>query len=343
LEPRPQCHDVIVIGGSAGSLEALQQLMRDLPADLPAAVFIVMHVGATSYLAHFLRRNAAIQVKRAEAGERIEWGCVYVAPPGNHLLLHDRHVLLRRGPRENMSRPAIDPLFRSAAATFGGRVIGVIVSGALSDGSAGLRAVKRCGGVAVVQDPHDAAVDEMPRNAMARVEVDHVVASADMAGLLTRLTHQEAGPTPEISVDIKLEAAIAAQELGDMPIEERLGNVSPFTCPECHGALWEIANGDMLRYRCHVGHAYSADAILAAQADEVERLLRSLLRSHQERAALAGRAAEAERLNGRAKLASARSRVPAGRCAGARASAGAWQQRVRPGIRRPQPEPRGSR
>src|SRR5262249_29589916 len=154
-------------------------------------------------------------------------------------------------------------------------------------GSAGLRAVKRCGGVAVVQDPRDATVDEMPRNARARVDVDHVVSSAGMAALLTRLTHEEGGPTPEITVGIKCGGALRAQELGDMPIEDRLGTVSPFTCPECHGTLWEIANGDMLRYRCHVGHAFTAEAMLAAPADEVERLLWTVLRSHQERAALA--------------------------------------------------------
>src|SRR5262249_3182187 len=158
----------------------LQQLVRDLPADLPAALFIVMHVGETSYLAHILHRNAAIPVKFAEAGERIEWGRVYVAPTGRHLLLHDRHVLLRRRAGETMSRPAIDPLVRSASATFGGRVIGVVMSGALSDGSAGLHAVKRCGGIAIVQDPDGAAVDDMPRNAMARVVVDHVASGAGM-------------------------------------------------------------------------------------------------------------------------------------------------------------------
>ena len=146
-------HDIIVIGGSGGALEALRTLAHDFPADLPAAVFVVLHMGASSHLANILTRSGPLPTVPAASGERFEPGKIYVAVPGSHLLLHDGHMLLRRGPRENLSRPAIDPLFRSAAASFGGRVIGVVLSGALADGTAGLRAIKRCGGLAVVQDP----------------------------------------------------------------------------------------------------------------------------------------------------------------------------------------------
>ena len=295
--------DVVVIGGSSGGLEALRTLVRGLEPGLPASVFVVLHVGSNSHLASILDADGPLPAVPARSGERMERGKIYVAVPGVHLLLHDGHILLRRGPRENLSRPAIDPLFRSAAASFGGRVIGVVLSGALSDGTAGLRAIKRCGGLAVVQDPAEALVSAMPRNALRHVEVDHVCRIQDMSRLLARLVRQPAAPTPDIPLDIRVEAAIAAQELLDMRADDMLGTPSRFSCPECHGALWEIEDGSMLRYRCHVGHAFAADAVLASQGEEIDRLLGTVLRSHQERAALARRMAEHERANERHALA----------------------------------------
>jgi two-component system chemotaxis response regulator CheB len=220
-----------------------------------------------------------------------------------HLLLHDNHILLRRGPRENLSRPAIDALFRSAAANFGSRVIGVLLSGALSDGTAGLRSIKRCGGLAVVQQPEQAMVPAMPLSALRYVDVDYVRSPTEIAQLLRRLVQEPAGPATEVPLDIKLEAAVAAQELADMRVDDVLGKPSRFTCPECHGALWEIEDGTMLRYRCHVGHAFTADAVLSTQGEEIERLLGTLQRSHQERAALARRMADRERARNRDNLA----------------------------------------
>ncbi|HVT54975.1 MAG TPA: chemotaxis protein CheB [Xanthobacteraceae bacterium] len=295
MDERAQGHDIIVIGASAGGVEALLALIPDLPADLPASIVIVMHVGRASHLASILQKRSQLDVRQAKAGERFQRGTVYVAGPGAHLLLHDSHILIRKGPRENMARPAIDPLFRSAAISFGGRVIGVVLSGSLNDGTAGLRAIKRCGGLAVVQEPKDAVVAEMPRSALRYVEVDYVAKIAEMADLLTRLVEERAGVTPEIPLDIRMETAIAAQELADMEIEEKLGLPSPFTCPDCGGTLWEIEDGDLLRYRCHVGHAYTADAVLLGQNSEVEHMLEGLQRANQERAALARRMAEKER------------------------------------------------
>jgi two-component system, chemotaxis family, protein-glutamate methylesterase/glutaminase len=299
----PEGHDIIVIGASAGGLQALQRLLSDLPADLPAAVFIVLHIGASSHLAQVLGRTGVLPVLRAESGVPIERGRVYVAVPGVHLLLHDDHILLRRGPRENLARPAIDPLFRSAACAFGARVVGVVLSGSLNDGTAGLRAIKQCGGVAVVQDPADAAVPDMPRSAQRYVDVDYTVPISALGDLLVRLAHEPAGDTPEIPDRIKLETAIAAQELAGMAANDQLGSPSRFTCPECHGTLWEISDGSLLRYRCHVGHALTGEAILAAHAKETEEMLWSLMRAHQERAELARRMADQERSLHRSKLA----------------------------------------
>jgi two-component system chemotaxis response regulator CheB len=298
-----QGHDIITIGASSGGVGALQELVRELPADLPAAVFIVIHVGADSHLATILRRRSRLPVVQAESGAKVERGRIYVAGPGAHLLLHDGHILLRKGPRENMARPAIDPLFRSAAISFAGRVIGVVLTGALNDGTAGLRAIKRCGGLAVVQDPQDAAFPDMPLSALRHVDVDHVAALAEIPRLLDRLCRIPAAPTPEIPKDIRLEAAIAAQEVSGMKAEESLGDLSPFICPECQGSLWEIHDGSMLRYRCHIGHAYTGEAVLAARDDEIDQMLQQLLRSHQERAVLARRMAREERGHQRHDLA----------------------------------------
>jgi two-component system chemotaxis response regulator CheB len=295
--------DVIVIGGSSGALEALRQLLSILPIDLPAAVFVVLHLGPASILPSVLGRDSALPVVAAQSGAAFEPGTVYVGVPGVHLLLHDDHILLRRGPRENYSRPAVDALFRSAGASCGARVTGVVLSGGLSDGTVGLRAIKRCGGVAVVQDPEEALVSSMPRNALCNVDVDYVRKIDEMPALLARLAHEPAGPSPEVPIDIRLEAAIAAQELADMKVDEVLGKISPFTCPECHGALWEIHDGPMLRFRCHVGHAFTADAVVAAQGDEIERMLGTLQRAHQERAALVRKMANQERAEKRHNLA----------------------------------------
>jgi len=295
--------DIIVIGGSAGGLEALCQVLSDLPEDLPAAVFALLHMGASSHLAQILDQKVKLPVLSAEKGMVIQNGRVYVAVPGVHLLLHDDHILLRRGPRENLARPALDPLFRSAACTFGSRVIGVVLSGALSDGAAGLRAIKRCGGMAVVQDPAEAAVPSMPQSAIRHVAIDHVAPAHKLAALLVKLTRQPAGLSPEIPLEIRLETAIAAQELSSMAADDKLGTPSRFTCPECHGALWQIDDGNLLRYRCHVGHAYTADAMLSAQTVRAEEMLWSLMRTHQERAELARRMAAQERSMNRERLA----------------------------------------
>lgn len=293
----PPRHDLIAIGTSAGGLDCLMNLTRNLPADLPAAVLIVQHVGARSYLAEILGREASLPVISAESGMPIEAGRVYVGVPQLHLLIHDGHILLRRGPRENLSRPAIDPLFRSAACSYGARVIGVVLSGTLNDGTAGLLAIKRCGGCAVVQDPADAPFPQMPASAISHVAVDHVVRMAEMPALLARLVAEPPGLAPDIPLEIRLEAGIAALELAGMATEQQLGEQSPFTCPECHGALWEIEDKNFIRYRCHVGHAYTLNAVLEAQSDNIERMLWDALRTHRDRANLARRLAERERSN----------------------------------------------
>jgi two-component system, chemotaxis family, protein-glutamate methylesterase/glutaminase len=303
VQPDRSLRNVIAIGASAGGLQPLQQILSDLPPDLHAAIFVVLHIGAASHLAEILTRNSALPVVPAVSGQPITFGQVHVAVPGVHLLLHDEHLLLRRGPRENLARPAIDPLFRSAACTFGARVIGVILSGGLNDGSAGLRAIKQCGGLAVVQHPVEASVPDMPLSAERCAAIDHVAPAHAIGALLGRLAREPAGETPPIPLEIRIETAIAAQELRGMAVDDQLGEPSRFTCPECHGTLWEIDDGALLRYRCHVGHAFTAETMLAAQATGAEEMLWRLMRMHQERAALARRMATRERVGGAVVLA----------------------------------------
>ncbi|TGV81426.1 chemotaxis protein CheB [Mesorhizobium sp. M00.F.Ca.ET.149.01.1.1] len=299
----PGGHCLIAIGASAGGVEPLRRIVGDLPQGLPAAVFIVLHVGEVSYLANILDRAGPLKAMVARNGATFETGRVYVAPPDFHLLLHDGHMLRRRGPRENLARPAIDPLFHSAALRYGARVVGVLLSGSLSDGTAGLRAIKAVGGIAVVQHPKDTLVPAMVESALDHVAVDHCLPAAELGGLLAKLAVEPAGETLPAPPAVRLEAAIAAQEHSTMKKEDRLGELSVFTCPECHGPLWEIEDGDMVRYRCHTGHAFTADAMMEAQALEADEILWSLLRSHQQRAEFTRRMAERERTRGRSTLA----------------------------------------
>lgn len=305
-------HDIIVIGASAGGVEAVTAVVRALPADLPAAVFVVVHFppSARSVLPRILARAGALPAAHAENGEAIRPGRIYVAPPARHLLIEDGTVRLVRGPRENGAIPAVDPLFRSAARWHRGRVVGVVLTGNLDDGTAGLIAIKRRGGVAVVQDPAGALYDGMPRSAVENVPVDHVVPLAGIGGLLAELARtpppRGTGPTAgdpaaedpmtddPIDERMEIESDITAMRPGMMDGDDNPhpGHVSGFTCPECHGAMWEIQEGELVRYRCRVGHGYTAEAMLAEQGRDVEAALWTAFRALRERAALCRRIGE---------------------------------------------------
>ena len=290
--------DVIVIGGSAGGTSAVTRLVGGLPADLPAAVLITIHRGLDSpgLLAEILAAAGPLPAATAEEGQPLERGRIYVAPSDRHLLVGRDHVHVRRGPRENRARPAIDPLFRSAAVNCSSRVIGVVLSGMLNDGSSGLQAIKRCGGLAVVQDPRDAAVPDMPRNALMYANVDEVLPLAGIAPLLTKLaTSSRPLPPAEVPEEIRLEALIAAQELTVMPDQHRFGSLAELTCPDCHGAMQEIREDGLVRYRCHTGHAFTLEALSLSQGEAWERTLYTAMRAQQEQAMLCRRLAKEAR------------------------------------------------
>ena len=279
-------HDLIVMGASAGGIEALQDVLTQLPGDLPAAVCIVQHTAShsTGHLARILDRAGPLSAALAQDGESIEHGRVYIAPPDHHLLVKPGYVCVARGPRENSTRPAIDPLFRSAAASYGSRVIGVILTGLQSDGSSGLLAIKRCGGLALVQDPNDAMYPDMPLNALACVDVDYCLPLTKIGAVLHRLVYETPMHTLVVPTDIITEARIAESLASDINREETLGALAPVTCPECGGPLWELEADTVKRYRCHLGHAYTLQSLLDEQSEEIERALWTAVRTMEERA-----------------------------------------------------------
>ncbi|HEV2863494.1 MAG TPA: chemotaxis protein CheB [Pyrinomonadaceae bacterium] len=287
--------DIVVIGASAGGLEALRSLVAALPADFPASVFVVLHTSAESpgLLAAILDRSGPLPADTASDGEHIRPGRIYVAPPDHHLVVEPGVVRTTRGPRENRFRPAIDPLFRSAAQVYGPRVVGLILTGYLDDGTAGLWTVKQLGGTAVVQDPADALVDSMPLSALQHVKVDYCVRLSEMAPLLVRLAGEAADEgayevPEETGIEVRIAKADKALEAGVM----KLGEPSNYTCPECHGVLLQMKQDDRIRFRCHTGHAYSLESLVAEIDESIEESLWSALRSVEEKVLLMNHIAE---------------------------------------------------
>lgn len=289
-------HDIVVVGASAGGMEALQALVRGFPPDLPAALFIVWHMPAHSLgvLPQVLERAGPLPAAHVSDGEPIVPGRIYVAPPDRHLMLEPGRMRLTHGPKENHFRPAVDPLFRSAAVAYGARVIGVVLSGLLDDGTAGLWAIKDRGGLAVVQEPDDALFPSMPRSALEHVEVDYRRPAADLGSLLATLAQQPVDDRggPPVSDELNIENRIAMEDNALEGGVTALGTPSLYTCPECHGVLLQMRTPPPLRFRCHTGHAFTADALAAHVAEIVEENLWSTLRAMEEQLLLLRQMAE---------------------------------------------------
>lgn len=276
---------IVVVGASAGGVTALLDLVGGLPATFGAPVCVVLHVGQqASVLPELMQRRGALPARHAQHGEELHAGTVYIAPPDRHLLVDATTLRLDRGPRENFARPAIDPLFRSAALHWRERSIGLILSGNLDDGVAGLCAISDCGGVTIVQDPLDAACPEMPKNALAAVDVDHVVGLAQMPRLLEQLI----GQPPPRSANATAQGKWACESAvfnGENPLDNlaTIADPSTLTCPDCGGVLWQLSDGKPQRYRCHTGHAFSSMSLDAAQQRCTQDALWTALRALQER------------------------------------------------------------
>lgn len=299
-----QRRDIIVIGGSAGSLGPLKELVSSLPENLPAAIFVTVHVSpeSPSILPAILTRAGQIPAVHPLNRQTIMQSTIYVAPPDQHLLIEDGCVLTSCGPRENLHRPAIDPLFRSAARACGPRVMGVILSGQLDDGASGLMAVKLRGGLAVVQDPAEAAFPDMPLHASEYADPQYVLPIAAIQRLILEsagggylgggqrggcetLVKQQSPSQKALSVEVK------NAEVQKRPLKEQLGMPSVYACPDCHGVLWEVKEGDLVRYRCRVGHSYTEETLNVALSKATEDTLWASMRALEEKADLLRRMA----------------------------------------------------
>ena len=298
MTPSGDRHDIVVVGASAGGVEALSAIAADLPESFPAAVFVVLHLpeGATSFLSEILDRAGPLRASAALDGAAVEPGAIVVAPADHHLLLEPGRMRVLRRPRVNGSRPSVDVLFHSAARSYGSRAIGVVLSGTLSDGTLGLGAIKRRGGMAIVQA--DAMHEGMPTSALANVNVDAALPLTMIGRELTTLVgaREKAATSSDDTVpDTAVEAGFDVAEAREAPDE----GPTPLRCPECGGAMWELADGELQSYACHVGHTYSADSFVSEQGDAVERAMWTAIRLLEERAELLTRLAERMKTGGR--------------------------------------------
>ncbi|MFT3695969.1 MAG: chemotaxis protein CheB [Kofleriaceae bacterium] len=316
--------DIVVVGASAGGVEALRDLISGLSSDLDASIFVVLHVPpyAPSRLPEVLAKHTPFEVVHAGDGWAVRRKCIYVAPPDHHLILEGERMIVRRGPKENRFRPSVDALFRSAAYVYRARTIGVVLSGALDDGTSGLWSIKRMGGLAVIQDPTEALYSDMPDSARRHINVDHVMSAGSIGPLIGKLTVETPegrSVSHELLYRLALEASIAAR---DDAFEDGIldwGIRTSFTCPECHGALTRIEEELIVRFRCHTGHAFSASSLLSGITSTIEQSLWSAMRAVEEQAMLlehlahefmeSGQAAEAKLFADKSFEARARARV----------------------------------
>lgn len=279
--------DLVVVGASAGGVEALRAMVHGFPSDLDAAVLVVLHIppAAPSALAKILARSGPLPAVAAQDGDRLVHGYIYVAPADRHMLVRDGRIALSRGPAENGHRPAVDPLFRSAARHFGARVIGVILSGSRDDGTAGLAAIVERGGIPIVQDPDTALHRSMPSSAMEHLRIEHVLHPEKIGKLVAELVAQKPAAA-ELPADELLAAETAIAELAAVTTDRLRGRPTGLSCPSCHGALVELDGAPSPRYRCRVGHAWSPESLLAAQNDVVDAALWTALRALEEQGSL---------------------------------------------------------
>lgn len=282
--------DIVVVGASAGGVEALRSFVARLDPELPAAVLVVLHLPATgpSMLPAILNRANTLPAATARESEHLEAGRIRVAPPDHHLLVMDNHSTVSRGPRENGTRPAIDVLFRSAARACGPRVIGVILSGALDDGTAGMLAIRQGGGIVLAQSPDEAAYSSMPRSVIENVGAEVIGTTAELADVVNDLAGRPdpGGVAPAPSPFLNREVRIDDMRPHPFDARDRPGRPSGYSCPDCSGSLFEIDEGGLLRFRCRVGHAWSSLALMAAQSEALDDALWMAFRSLEEKAAL---------------------------------------------------------
>jgi len=275
--------NIIVVGTSAGGVEALCELNKHLPEELDASVFVVMHIGTESMLPEILNRCGKLPAAAAEHEKRYKRGCIYCAPAHCHLSIKDHMTVLTRGPRENGHRPAVDVLFRSAARAHRSKVVGIVLSGGRDDGSAGLYAIKARGGIAIVQDPAEAFTPNMPRNALDMVDVDFCLPIRQIADVLVQLVN---GKATNITESPNGGSSMEDQATADRPTSEPPGDQIPIACPECNGPMYEVKDGELTSFECFVGHRFSPESLSEQHTDALERALWTAIRKLKERVVL---------------------------------------------------------
>lgn len=280
--------DIVVIGASAGGVTALRSLMKSLPKGFMGSIFIVLHIpsASPSNLPAILTRDGFLNAVHPRDGDQVKRGQIYVAPPDHHMLLEGTRVLIKKGPEENRFRPSIDALFRSAAYVYGPRTIGIVLSGLLNDGTSGLWSIKRLGGIAIIQEPDDADYPSMPENALEYVKADYTVPASQMGLLLDKLTRERPARKRKLSTKemrlLQMEVIISKQDNAFAMGIMNEGELTPFTCPECHGVLIRLIEGKLLRFRCHTGHAYTASSLLSDLSKDVEATMWQAMRGLEE-------------------------------------------------------------
>ncbi|GJL68609.1 MAG: protein-glutamate methylesterase [Nitrospirales bacterium] len=280
--------DIIVIGASAGGITTLKKFVSYLPQDLQASILVVLHLGSysNSTVDAILSKAGPVSATFAKNGDIISYGRMYVAPPDFHLLIDKDVMVLSKGPRENLWRPSIDTLFRSAAVSYGVRVVGIILSGYLDDGVAGLLAIQRCGGMIMVQDPAEALFPDLPNNALDHMHVDFCLPVEDLARQLIQQVKTRVGPEFPPPEDLVEENVTVDAYMSHLPPRQVNGKVAGLSCPECGGTLWEQAQGSLTRYHCHVGHGFTEQSLLAGKSDSLDQALWTAFRLMEERVAL---------------------------------------------------------
>ena len=286
MESQPKF--IVVIGTSAGGINALSELVAQLTAETDAAYFIVMHLsrkGIGDFLVHRLLQQTKLPCRQATHGEEIKQGHIYVSPPDEHMLLEEGKIILGKGPAENRWRPSVNNLFRSAAAAYGERVIGIVLTGFLDDGTAGMSAIKRSGGTCIVQDPNQAEYPDMPLSVLNNMEVDYCIPLAEMGNIIWDITQTTKLKDTKIPQDVITEAAIdrkVSTSISDVEVFDK----TVYNCPDCGGGLWITTHDHPTHYRCHVGHSYTEDDLLIRQSETLEATLWTALRMMEERKAL---------------------------------------------------------
>jgi two-component system chemotaxis response regulator CheB len=281
-----QVRNLIVIGASAGGIKAIVKIIEGLPKALDAAIMIVLHVSrksSASNIIEIFQRNTTLKCYVALDKMNIQEGNIYLAPPENHLLVNDGVMLLNQGPEENRHRPSIDALFRSAAVHLGNRVIGIVLTGMLDDGTSGMYAIKACGGRCIVQNPSEAEYADMPRNVLKKIEVDHMADLDQMPILIQNILSKPLPPKIAIPDELKVEADITEKLMSDINQLKKIAEQSDFVCPDCGGGLWAIKNDPTHRYRCYTGHVYTEKILQDVQDLKIEESIWVSIRMLEEK------------------------------------------------------------